>query len=94
MESQLIISDKWKDFQLIDSGNGMRLEKWDKYILVRPDPQAVWAKSDDKLWSRADAVYSRSSKGGGSWEFKKNNIPESWNITYNKNDSLDSSKTI
>lgn len=83
MESQLIISDKWKDFQLIDSGNGMRLEKWDKYILVRPDPQAVWAKSDDKLWSRADAVYSRSSKGGGSWEFKKNNIPDSWNITYN-----------
>ena len=50
MKSELVISDKWKDFQLIDSGNGVKLEKWNKYLLLRPDPQAVWAKSDDKLW--------------------------------------------
>ena len=81
MESKLIVSDKWKDFQIIDSGDGQKLEKWDKFILLRPEPQAVWAKSDDKLWSRADAVYTRSSKGGGQWNYYKS-IPESWNITY------------
>lgn len=81
MESKLIVSDKWKDFQIIDSGDGQKLEKWDKFILLRPEPQAVWTKNDDKLWSRADAVYTRSSKGGGQWNYYKS-IPESWNITY------------
>ena len=83
MKSELVISDKWKDFQLIDSGNGVKLEKWDKYLLLRPDPQAVWAKSDDILWSKADAVYTRSASGGGQWKFYNKSIPESWNIKYN-----------
>lgn len=84
MNSELVISDSWKDFQIIDSGNGVKLEKWGKYLLLRPDPQAVWAKSNDKLWSRTDAVYVRSSKGGGEWTFYNKNIPESWNIAYNQ----------
>ncbi len=84
MNFELVISDSWKDFQIIDSGNGVKLEKWGKYLLLRPDPQAVWAKSNDKLWSRADAVYVRSSKGGGEWIFYNKNIPESWNIAYNQ----------
>lgn len=83
LKSELVISDKWKDFQLIDSGNGVKLEKWNKYLLLRPDPQAVWAKSDDKQWSKADAVYTRSSNGGGQWKFYNMSIPASWNVTYN-----------
>ncbi len=82
MKSELIISDKWKDFHLIDSGNGVKLEKWNKFLLLRPDPQAVWSKSNDKLWSNVDAVYIRNSKGGGEWTYYNKSIPESWNMVY------------
>lgn len=81
MKSELAVSSDWKDFQLIDSGWGQRLERWGKYILIRPDPQAVWAKSGNRLWSKADAVYERNPSGGGNWKFHKE-LPESWNIKY------------
>lgn len=81
MNSDVVISNEWKDFQLIDSGYGVKLERWGKYILLRPDPQAVWAKSNDNLWNRADAVYNRSSKGGGEWKYYKE-LPESWTLSY------------
>ena len=59
-------SDKWKDYELIDTSDGERLERWGKYILVRPDPQIIW-KTDKKRpeWQKAHGVYKRSSKGGG-----------------------------
>ena len=81
MKSELVVSNDWKEFQLIDSGFGVKLERWGKIILVRPDPQAVWAKSDEPLWGRADAVYKRSSKGGGEWQYYKE-VPEGWNLNY------------
>ena len=61
-------SDSWKDYELIDTSKGMRLERWGKYILVRPDPQVIWT-SDKKFpeWRRADAEYERRG-GGGSWK--------------------------
>lgn len=75
------VSDGWKDYQLIDCGGGERLERWGKYILVRPDPQAIWVRaSDDSRWKRCDGRYRRSSTGGGQWE--KKNLPESWQIRY------------
>lgn len=84
MKSELIISDKWKDFKLVDSGNGMKLEQWGKYLFLRPDPQAVWTKNDDeKLWLNADGIYTRSSSGGGQWKFYNKSVPESWNVNYN-----------
>ncbi len=74
-------SDKWKDYELIDCSDGERLERWGKYILVRPDPQVIWSSPRrSPLWSRPDARYSRSSSGGGSWD--KGNLPESWSISY------------
>lgn len=81
MTSELAVSYGWKDFELIDSGWGNRLERWGNYVLIRPDPQAVWAKSNNPLWDEADAVYSRSDSGGGNWKFYKE-LPESWNIKY------------
>ncbi len=74
-------SDNWKDYELIDASDGERLERWGKYILVRPDPQIIWkdvAKS--ALWNRADGIYRRSSNGGGGWVKQK--TPESWDISY------------
>lgn len=75
-------SDSWRDYRLIDASKGQRLEKWGDITLVRPDPQIIWENPNPSaLWSAADAVYHRSSSGGGSWEYRKK-LPESWNITY------------
>ncbi len=76
------ITNDWKDYRLIDASNGKRLEKWGGYVLVRPDPQIIWENHNPSpLWQTADAVYHRSSSGGGSWEYKRR-LPESWNIKY------------
>ena len=75
------IADNWKDYELIDTSDGERLERWGEYILVRPDPQIIWrgvAKSP--MWKRADGVYRRSAKGGGAWV--KNDLPAQWEIGY------------
>ena len=75
------IADNWKEYELIDASDGERLERWGKYILVRPDPQIIWhSERRSELWKRADAIYKRSSGGGGGWS--RNRLPESWNISY------------
>lgn len=76
-------ADQWKDYELIDATAGNRLERWGEALLVRPDPQIVW-KSDpvSSLWSRADAVYHRSQKGGGEWEYRRR-LPQKWQIHWN-----------
>mgnify|MGYP004561707919 FL=1 len=73
---------KWKDYELLDTSDGDRLERWGDIILVRPDPQVIW-KTPKLLpqWNNYSAVYHRSSKGGGAWETKKH-VPESWKISY------------
>ena len=76
-----IISDDWKDYKCLLSGDGEKLEKWGNIILRRPDPQIIWSKSNNTLWNSWDAFYHRSNKGGGSWEFKKK-LPDSWTINY------------
>ncbi len=80
----MFLSDKWKDYELIDASNGEKLERWGNIILRRPDPQIVWnvAKSDrSPLWDKADARYIRSNSGGGHWEYNKK-LPEKWSIDY------------
>lgn len=75
-------AERWKDYRLIDASDGMRLEMWKDITLSRPDPQIIWkTEKDNKLWESCDAVYHRSVKGGGSWEFRKK-LPESWKIKY------------
>ena len=75
------LSDKWKDYELIDASGGEKLERWGSHILLRPDPQAIWfTQRADPRWKRPDAVYRRASTGGGAWE--KNSLPASWKIAY------------
>lgn len=76
------VSNGWKEYELIDAGAGKRLERWGRYTLIRPDPQALWEPFKPQLWKNADAVYHRSNQGGGSWEYKKN-VAEEWKIKYN-----------
>lgn len=76
------ISDKWTDYELIDTSDGERLERWGNVTLIRPDPQIIWktaAEAPD--WNTADARYIRSSSGGGAWDYRKK-LPESWQISY------------
>ena len=77
----LNVSYNWNDYQCLASGNGEKIEKWGKYILRRPDPQIIWDKSNSPLWHSCDAIYHRSNKGGGSWEFVKK-LPDEWTIQY------------
>ena len=75
------LADNWKDYKILDTSDGEKLEVWGKYSLVRPDPQVIWkTEKKNPLWRRADAIYKRSKSGGGSWS--ENKLPESWNITY------------
>lgn len=76
-------ADKWKDYELIDSASGEKLERWGKYILRRPDPQAVWNDKTTPMWDKPVAVYHRSQSGGGHWEYK-GSLPASWQIKYRK----------
>lgn len=74
-------AENWTDYELLDTSDGERLERWGKYVLVRPDPQVIWkGAKKSKLWSSADATYRRSSGGGGAW--KQNRLPENWQISY------------
>lgn len=76
------IADNWKDYRLIDTSDGDRLEKWGNVTLIRPDPQVIWKNvSPAPEWEKADAKYNRSSSGGGSWDYRKK-LPESWQIKY------------
>lgn len=77
------LAKNWKSYQCIDAGDGEKVEVWDSVILRRPDPIAMWHKDTSvKEWKQSDAVYHRSSSGGGHWEYFKK-LPESWTIDYN-----------
>ncbi len=75
------IADGWKDYQVIDCSNGEKLERWGRYILLRPDPQVIWdTPKKDKNWKKLNGHYHRSTKGGGEWEFF--DLPQEWSIQY------------
>ena len=75
------ISTDWKDYELLDCGGGERLERWGKYLLVRPDPQAIWRpEGRHPGWRRHDARYQRASTGGGQWVKKE--LPQRWTLGY------------
>ena len=74
------IADQWNEYQILDCSGGEKLEVWNGYRLIRPDPQVIWNTPKGKEWKKPNAHYHRSSKGGGEWEFF--DLPEQWNISY------------
>lgn len=81
-ERNMRISDKWTDYELIDTSDGERLERWGDVTLIRPDPQIIWKNAAEaEEWNSAHARYIRSDKGGGAWDFRRK-LPESWKISY------------
>lgn len=75
----MIISNEWIDYEVLAAGNGEKIDRWGNVILRRPDPSALW--NLDKNNIRVDALYHRSNKGGGYWDFYKK-FPEFWHIKY------------
>ena len=75
------LANEWKEYEVLDTSDGEKLERWGKYVLVRPDPQVIWnTPKQDPLWNRFDARYARSSTGGGKWANVR--LPEQWQVRY------------
>jgi 23S rRNA (cytosine1962-C5)-methyltransferase len=83
MRKNMFISNEWVDYELVDTGEGEKLERWGPYTLRRPDPTVIWPAQDKSKtnWRAADGHYYRSNAGGGEWKWN-NKIPERWTITY------------
>lgn len=80
-ENTMWIADNWKDYEVLDTSSGEKLERWGDYILVRPDPQVIWNTPHDHAgWFHKNGHYHRSAKGGGEWEFF--DLPQEWTIHY------------
>lgn len=75
------IAENWKDYEVLDTSGGEKLERWGKYILIRPDPQVIWKTArEHKGWLQPNGHYHRSAKGGGEWEFF--GLPDVWSVSY------------
>ena len=79
----MLTPNNFKDYELLDASNGEKLERWGKYILLRPDPTVIWDNGNllEKYKEKIDAIYYRSNKGGGHWENLRK-IPSTWTIKY------------
>ncbi len=76
------IAENWQDYKIVATGDGYKLEKWKDVVLLRPDPQVIWkAQRDLFSYPGINAVYRRSDKGGGAWEYRKP-MPEEWTVGY------------
>lgn len=76
-------ADKWQDYELIDSSDSFRLERWENFLLQRPDPQVIWKDvKSSPLWNKVDGIYHRSKSGGGAWDIKNKKMPDSWSVKY------------
>ncbi len=75
------IAESWKEYEVLDTSQGEKLERWGKYILIRPDPQVIWhTEKKQPGWKKPNGHYHRSTKGGGEWEFS--HLPDEWSIRY------------
>jgi 23S rRNA (cytosine1962-C5)-methyltransferase len=77
----MFLADSWVDYEVLDTGDGEKLERWGEIILRRPDPQTIWPKAKEGLWRKAQAHYHRSDRGGGEWEFLEK-LPEKWTVSH------------
>ncbi len=61
------IADQWKDYQVLDTSKGEKLERWGDYLLVRPDPQVIWdTPKKNPGWRKMNGHYHRSKKAAAS----------------------------
>lgn len=75
------VADRWKEYEVLDTSGGEKLERWGRYLLIRPDPQIIWqTPKKHSGWKKPNGHYHRSARGGGSWEFF--DLPKSWIIRY------------
>ena len=76
------LATDWKEYTILATGDGYKLERWKDVVLLRPDPQVLWPARQD-LFGRSDlhAVYRRSDKGGGAWEYRRP-TPAEWTVSY------------
>lgn len=77
----MYLADGWQSYTLLDAGDGQKLERWGDVTLLRPDPQAVWPMAAPDR-TAVDAVYHRSERGGGHWEFLRSLPDAAWPIAY------------
>lgn len=77
------VTNDYKDFEILDTSNGMKLERWNNIYLLRPDPQIMWDNGDlESIYKeKINSIYYRSSTGGGHWEDRKK-VPDSWLVSY------------
>ncbi len=75
----MYLAANWRDYEILDAGDGNKLERWGDVVLLRPDPQAIWPMGEGRRAPHAQ--YLRSSTGGGHWEFSSS-LPESWRVSY------------
>lgn len=83
MEPKILAPNTWKDYELLDSGAGEKLERFGNFILIRPEPKALWNKILPLEWTKAHASYIRNNKGGGQWQHRIQ-LPYTWNISWNE----------
>ena len=76
----MLVSNEWKDYKILKTSNGMKLESWKDINLLRPDPVITWDLGDFSNY-KINAIYYRSNTGGGHWE-NKMSTPESWVVNY------------
>jgi 23S rRNA (cytosine1962-C5)-methyltransferase len=86
----LLFSNNWSDYELLDSGDGRKLERFGAYIFARPEVQALWRQTlPAERWQSADAVFLPSGEeSGGHWAFKKA-VNEKWEMRYRLNSRMD-----
>lgn len=79
----MFLCDQWREYEVLDTGDGEKLERWGDVILRRPDPQVIWPKAVPELWKQAQAAYERSDTGGGQWTFHQK-LPERWTVALDR----------
>ena len=79
----LLEASNWKDYELIDSGDGLKLERFGKFIFARPESQAMWSRAlPQRDWDAADAVFQPTAEESGGHWIEKKKLPEKWEMSY------------
>lgn len=72
---------EWAEYELLDSGDGEKLERFGTYIIARPDPRALWQKTNSDMWDRAHATFTRTDPKTGTWHIRAT-PPDPWILHY------------